>query len=114
MNIFPERLIRESGLQLTGVTTSRIPAVKSAGCAKVSVSGVVKVHVAATSTSGKDVKTAAEVYIANVADFYLSYDTLRGLNVVDAHFPAPRSQHECGTCVVAAVAVSSTNCACKL
>ena len=35
VNIFPERLIRESGLQLTGVTTSRIPAVKSAGGAKV-------------------------------------------------------------------------------
>ena len=83
VNIFPERLIRESGLQLIGVTTSRIPAVKSAGGAKVSVSGVVKVHVAAMLTSGEVVKAATEVYIANIADFYLLYNTLRGLNVVE-------------------------------
>ena len=110
VNIFPEKLIRESGMQLFGVSRSRIPAVKSASGAKVNVSGVVKVHVLATSTSGEVVKATTEVYIANVADFYISYDTLRGLNIVDAHFPAPRSQHECGTCVVAAAA--SGVCAC--
>ena len=53
------------------------------------------------------------MYIADVEDFYLSYNALRALNVVDVHFPAPRSQHECSPCVVAAAAVAAATCVCE-
>ena len=39
VNIFPARLLRESGLQLFGLTTSKLPTVKSASGARVRVTG---------------------------------------------------------------------------
>ena len=57
------------------------------------VTGAVNVRLSATSTNGEKFTTSTKVYIADIEDFYLSYDALRGLNVVNVHFPAPRNQH---------------------
>ena len=76
VNIFPARLLRESGLQLFGLTTSKLPTVKSASGAKVRVTGSVNVQLSAAASSGERFKTSTKVYIADVKDF-LSFDVLR-------------------------------------
>ena len=82
VNIFPARLLQESGLQLFGLTTNKLPTVKSASGAKVRVTGAVNVQLSAAASNGERFKTTTKVYIA-----------LRALNVVNVHFPAPRNQH---------------------
>ena len=67
----------------------------------------------AAASSGERFKTATKVYIADVKEFYLSYNALRALNLVDVHFPTPRSQQGCSPCVVAAVVVAAATCACE-
>ena len=67
----------------------------------------------AAASSGERFKTATKVYIADVKEFYLLYNALRALNLVDVHFPTPRSQQGCSPCVVAAVVVAAATCACE-
>ena len=77
------------------------------------VTGSVNVQLLAAASSGERFTTATKVYIADVKEFYLSYNALRALNLVDVHFPTPRSQQGCSPCVVAAVVVAAATCACE-
>ena len=66
VNIFPSRLMRDSRLQLSGVTTNKLPQIKTASGTCVPVTGAINVRVSAAATNGERFLTIAKVYIADV------------------------------------------------
>ena len=75
VNIFPAKLIRDSGLHLCGVTSNKLPKIKSASGTRVTVTGAVNVRMSAIN--GECFTTSTKVFIADVDNFYLSFNALK-------------------------------------
>merc|ERR1711911_85538 len=66
--------------------------VRGADDSPLDVVGVVDATVSAASPTGEHISTPARLYVVdNVTECYLSCDVLRGLRIVNEHFPEPGS-----------------------
>ena len=84
---------------------------KGADNGELDVSGVVEATLSATTNTGEKISTPATLYIVdNVDECYISCAAMKGLRIIDEHFPSPgaRKDHECRLC--ASTATSDCKC----
>ena len=104
VSILPNRMLKNKSLVTFSPHKGRTD-IRGADDSPLNVVGVVDATVSAASPTGEHISTAAKIYVVdNVSECYLSCDVLRGLRIVNEHFPEPGSgdRHDCSLCTVSA------------
>ena len=87
MSIFPSKMLQGN----TPITFAPSPSktdIRGADGSALVVTGVVDSTVSATNQSGEIIATKVKFYVVNnVSECYLSCDAMRGLRIVNEHFP---------------------------
>ena len=97
VSILPTRLLRNKG-QITFSPHAGNVDIRGADDSPLHIIGVVEAMVSASSPTGEHISTPARLFVVeNVSECYLSCDVLRGLRIVNEHFPEPGSgdRHDC-------------------
>ena len=104
VSIFPSKMLQGN----TPITFAPSPSktdIRGADGSPLVVTGAVDSTVAATNQSGEIISTEVKFYmVENVSECYLSWDAMRGLRIVNEHFPEAGSgdRHDCSLCTLSA------------
>ena len=94
--IVPASLLEHEGIAITGLRQSRVD-LQAANKAKINVQGIADVAINALLPNGERFRTTTAAYVVkNVDETYLSLDVLKGLCIVNEHFPAAGAGNQHG------------------